>query len=114
MAHFYATLGKDVEDGALEKPVDIYHIIYQRHAIERIVKRGIREEDVAHVLIAGETIEDYPHDTPYPSKLLLGWCDMRPIHLVVATDAVGRRKIVITVYVPDFNKWDADFRRRRR
>jgi uncharacterized protein DUF4258 len=100
--------------GDWKKPVDMYHIIYQRHAIERMAERGIREEDVERVLLVGEVIEDYPSDIPYPSILLLGWCGMRPIHLVVATDAVGRRKIVITVYVPDSNKWDADFKGRKR
>ncbi len=99
--------------GSWKKPVDMYHIIYQQHAIERMARRGIREEEVEHVLRTGETIEDYPHDTPYPSSNLLGWCNARPIHLVVATDAAGKRKIVITVYVPNPNKWDVDFKRRK-
>lgn len=90
-----------------------YQIVYQRHAIERMAQRGIREEDIEYVLRAGEAIEVYPHDTPYPSELLLGWCDTRPLHVVVATDTMGQRKIVITVYMPDPNKWDADFRRRK-
>lgn len=90
-----------------------YQVIYQRHAVERMAQRGIREEDVEHVLLTGETIETYPHDTPYPSKLLLGWNDLRPIHIVVATDAANQRTIVITVYEPDPNKWEADFKRRK-
>jgi hypothetical protein len=75
--------------------------------------RSIREEDVEHVLRTGKAIEKYPHDTPYPSELLLGWCRTRPIHAVVATDVAGQRKIVITVYEPDPKKWDSDFKRRK-
>ena len=93
--------------------MNAYHIIYQRHAVERMAQRGIREEDIEHVLLTGEIIEVYAHDTPYPSELLLGWRDARPIHLVVATDTEHQRKIVITVYVPDPNKWNADFKRRK-
>lgn len=28
--------------------------------------------------------EDYPDDTPYPSRLLLGWHNNRPLNIVVA------------------------------
>ncbi|HVB22838.1 MAG TPA: DUF4258 domain-containing protein [Ktedonobacteraceae bacterium] len=93
--------------------MNAYQIIYQHHAVEQMAQRGIQEEDIEHVLRTGETIEVYAHDTPYPSELLLGWCNTRPVHLVVATDTRNRRKIVITVYVPDPNKWDANFKRRK-
>ncbi|GAC1402757.1 MAG: hypothetical protein NVSMB49_19300 [Ktedonobacteraceae bacterium] len=105
----YATL---VVSLSVEKPVDAYQIIYQRHAVERMAQRGIHEEDVEHVLLTGETIEIYPVDTPHPSELLLGWRDARPLH-VVATDTASQRKIVITVYVPASNKWESDFKRRK-
>jgi hypothetical protein len=29
-------------------------------------------EEVGHVLATGETIENYPEDMPYPSRLLVG------------------------------------------
>ena len=93
--------------------MSVHRTVYQRHAVERMALRGIREEDVEYVLLMGETIESYPDDTPYPSELLLGWRDNRPLHIVVATDTASQRKIVITVYVPDPNRWDADFKRRK-
>ena len=34
--------------------MNAYRIIYQRHAVERMAQRGIREEDVEYVLRAGE------------------------------------------------------------
>jgi Domain of unknown function (DUF4258) len=90
-----------------------YQVIYQRHAVERMAQRGVSEEDVMHVLLAGETVQVYLDDTPFPSELLLGWCDRRPLHIVVATDITQRRKIVITVYEPKPDQWESDFKRKK-
>jgi hypothetical protein len=94
--------------------VEQYHLLYQRHAVERMALRGIREEEIEHVLKTGETIEVYAGDTPYPSELLLGWSGTRPLHVVVATDINTHRKVIITAYEPDSNQWEADLKRRKR
>lgn len=62
----------------------------------------------------GEVIADYPDDTPYPSKLLLGWVDDRPIHVVLAIDGAGSRGFIVTAYEPEASLWDETFRRRKR
>ena len=93
--------------------MDIYRIIYQRHAVERMAQRGVSEEDVMHVILTGETIQVYADDTPFPSELILGWREGQPLHIVVATDTTQRRKIVITVYEPHPRQWETDFRRRK-
>jgi uncharacterized protein DUF4258 len=93
--------------------MNTYRVIYQRHAVERMAQRGVSEEDVMHILLAGETIQVYPDDTPFPSELLLGWRDRRPLHIVVATDTMHRKKIVITVYEPNPDQWEADFKRKK-
>lgn len=90
-----------------------YQVIYQRHAVERMAQRGVSEEEVMHALLTGETIQVYPDDTPFPSELILGWREGRPLHLVVATDTRRQRKIVITVYEPHPGQWEADFRRKK-
>ena len=92
--------------------MDAYQILYQLHAIERMSQRKISEEDVEHIVLTGEVIAKYPDDTPYPSELLLGWRNAKPLHVVVAIDDANRRKFVITAYIPDSNKWKEDFRRR--
>ena len=93
--------------------MNIYKVIYQRHAVERIAQRGMSEEDVMHILLTGEAIQVYPDDTPFPSELLLGWLYRRPLHIVVATDTTQQRKIVITVYEPNPDQWEADFKRKK-
>ncbi len=86
-------------------------LIYRVHAVQRMAERGIREEDVARVISGGKEIESYPEDKPYPSRLLLGWVERRPIHVVAAT--AEREIIVITVYEPDPGQWEPGFERRK-
>jgi len=86
-------------------------VIYRAHAIKRMFERRISEEAVHAVLSTGEVIESYPNDTPYPSKLVLGWTGNRPIHIVVAE--TNETDIVITVYEPDPERWDHQFKHRR-
>jgi hypothetical protein len=93
--------------------VNPYQVIYQRHAVERMAQRGVSEEEVMQALLTGETIQVYADDTPFPSELILGWREGRPLHIVVATDTRRQRKIVITVYEPHPGQWEADFRRKK-
>ena len=93
--------------------MDYDQLLFRVHAIQRMFERKISVEDVKHILDAGEVIEDYPDDTPYPSQLMLGSREARPLHLVVASNVEDRQKIVITVYEPDPNQWEADFKRRK-
>ena len=88
-------------------------LVFRVHALKRMFQRRIRVRDVEHVLKSGVTVEDYPQDQPYPSRLVLGWCDERPIHVVVAWNAGGNETIVVTVYEPDRAQWDERFVRRK-
>lgn len=89
-------------------------LVFRVHAIERMFQHEIGEEDVRRVLEDGETIKDYPDDTPYPSRLVLGWhASTLPIHVVAANDIEGRRTFVITVYEPDPELWEPGFRRKK-
>ena len=88
-------------------------VIFRIHAVQRMAERRVTVDDVRAVLAQGETIEDYPDDTPYPSRLVLGWVGDRPLHVVTAQPASAREIIVITVYEPDPLRWDAAFKRRQ-
>ena len=94
--------------------MDADRISFRVHAIRRMFERGVTPEDVRHVLKTGETIETYPEDMPYPSRLVLGWKATRPLHVVVADNAEAREAIVITVYEPGPDEWEPGFRRRKR
>lgn len=91
----------------------INRIVYRIHAIKRMFQRGISPASVRRVLETGEIIETYPEDTPYASRLMLGWAGSRPLHVVVADDPQAQEVIVITVYEPNPNEWEPGFRRRK-
>lgn len=88
-------------------------LVFRIHAIQRMFQRRISMEDIRHVLVSGEIIEEYPEDTPYPSRLVLGWSGARPLHVVVADNNAERETIVITVYEPSLNEWEYGFKRRK-
>jgi hypothetical protein len=88
-------------------------LIFRIHAIQRMFERQISPEDVRSVVESGETIQEYPDDTPYPSRLVLGWKLQRPIHIVVADNEADNEKIIVTVYEPDPTQWANDFKRRK-
>ncbi len=88
-------------------------LIFRVHAFRRMFERQITVDDVRAVVESGQTIEDYPDDKPYPSRLVLGWTSARPVHVVVAHDLSENEDIVITVYEPDPELWEDGFRRRR-
>jgi len=89
-------------------------LIFRVHAVQRMFQRRISEEDVRFVLDTGEMIEEYPEDTPYPSRLILGEREKRPLHVVAAENTLSKETIVITVYEPDPDQWEPGFRRRKR
>jgi len=88
-------------------------LVFRVHAIARMFERRITEEEVRTTLEGGETIEHYPDDTPYPSRLMLGWAAGRPIHVVAADNRQDDEVIVITVYEPDPALWEPDFKRKK-
>jgi len=88
-------------------------LVFRVHALRRMFERQISVDDVVAVIESGETIEDYPGDQPYPSRLVLGWRGARPVHVVVAHNLSQNEVIVVTVYEPDPELWEADFKRRK-
>ena len=87
--------------------------MYRVHAVQRMVERGISEDDVRQVLAEGKDIESYPDGYPYPSRLLLGWRGQRPLHVVAAYNAADNETIVVTVYEPESDRWEPGFERRK-
>lgn len=61
----------------------------------------------------GEVIEVYESDRPYPSCLILH-IEAQPLHVVAAADPVARVCHVITAYRPDLDRFEPDYRTRRK
>lgn len=94
--------------------IALMKITFRIHSIQRMFERQISPEDVRAVVENGETIQEYLDDTPYPSRLVLGWKLQRPIHVVIADNESDNEKIIVTVYEPDPAQWTDDFKRRKR
>jgi len=77
-------------------------------------EQKISAEEVRYVLETGEAIEEYPDDTPYPSRLILGCYKGRIIHFVAANNRLDEEIIVITLYEPDPSEWDQECKKRIR
>lgn len=82
--------------------------------MNQMFTRNISVEEINAVLKAGETIEQYPDDTPHPSLLLLGGIHNRMLHVVVAQDIADASCIVITAYEPRLTLWQPDLRTRKK
>ncbi|MHB8576674.1 MAG: DUF4258 domain-containing protein [Dehalococcoidia bacterium] len=89
-------------------------LIFRMHATRRMFERRVSVADLRSILDAGEVIEEYPQDTPYPSRLVLGFRRLRPLHVVAADVPGASDTIVITVYQPDSREWDPSFKYRRK
>ncbi|MFI5274931.1 MAG: DUF4258 domain-containing protein [Ktedonobacterales bacterium] len=87
-----------------------YALFFSGHARQRMTERQISVANVRSEGDSGEPVEDYPHDTPLRSRILLGWADSRPLHVVAAHDPAANRTIIVTVYEPDPMLWEVDFK----
>ncbi|MDE3019592.1 MAG: DUF4258 domain-containing protein [Nitrospirota bacterium] len=89
-------------------------LLFLPHAIRQMSRpeRMITPQEVERVVMTGELVEDYPHDSRGHSCLLLGLGDAdRAIHVVCSPKA--DYVAVITAYLPDTTQWSSDYRRRR-
>jgi hypothetical protein len=76
-------------------------------------ERRISVKKVQEAIRSGETIEDYSSEMPEPSRLILGFQGKRPFHVVASENPETNETIVITVYIPEPDRWKKDFRGRR-
>lgn len=92
--------------------VNAGRILWKKHALERMMERGISRAQVKQAILQGSIIEYYPDDYPVPS-ILLGMLLPEPLHVVVAYDAESQQCHVITAYRPDLTHFNADLVTRR-
>ena len=76
-------------------------------------EREVSLKKIRQVLEMGETIEDYSSEMSEPSRLILGFQGKRPFHVVTSENPETNEITIITVYVPDTDKWYKDFKSRK-
>lgn len=89
-------------------------IQWRRHALERMMERGISRERVKAVLMHGEVVASYQDDSPFPRLLIDGRLEDDVLHVVVAFDGIESCCYVITAYRPDLEHFENDLKTRRK
>ena len=87
--------------------------LFSGHVFKRMAERGFSPDTIKNIIKNGVIIKEYPDDTPYPSRLILGYDGNRPIHVVSAYDQNDDIEYIITVYEPNTQLWTSDFTKRR-
>ena len=93
--------------------MDELKILFRTHAVQRMFEREISPVKVRKALEAADVIEDYSAEMPEPSRLIMGYQGKRPFHIVTSENPENETITVVTVYIPDPNKWKKDGRSRR-
>lgn len=86
---------------------------FRVHAIQRMFERKVSVGSVSQALQSNEIIEDYSAEMPEPSRLILGFQGKRPFHIVTSENLETNEVTIVTVYIPDPNKWNKNFRDRK-
>jgi hypothetical protein len=91
-------------------------VVWSAHAVGELVADRLVRSDVEAALAEAVIVENYPTvGRPLPDCPVLGDLrDGRPIHAVVAIDTEQDQIIVVTVYRPDAEEWEDDWRTRRK
>ncbi len=87
---------------------------WRKHVLVRLAERNIKQATVVQIILEGEVIEDYPEDSPFPSCLMFKMIEAKPYHVVVAFDEANGKVYVITTYEPGSDKFETDYRTRRK
>jgi len=89
-------------------------ILYTTHALIQMnsEKRLILTKEIEIKIFNGHIIENYPEDKRGYSCLINGKVDSRPVHVVCAPK--DEYLAIITAYIPETNKWDKEFIKRKK
>jgi hypothetical protein len=90
-------------------------VAVSRHALHELEDDGLEIDRILEVAVYGEVVEDYPTDPRGPSCLVCSALDRGFwVHTVWGWDAGARIAVLITAYRPNPEKWDEEFKKRRR
>jgi hypothetical protein len=88
------------------------YVLWTYHVNMRMGKRPITRDRLLASIESFEIIEENPMDKYLPSYLVRAEDLAGIFHVLVAADVPGDNVRIITMYVPDPQKWDNEFRHR--
>lgn len=102
-----------VDVAELRAAVEKGRIEWRKHTLQRLTERLIQQKDVLQILCSGEVIRFYNDDRPFPSVLVLGWINNRPLHAVASYSKESAIVYIITVYEPSLDVFEADYKTKK-
>jgi hypothetical protein len=93
--------------------LDSGRVVWRKHALGRLMERGISRSAVMATLRQGDILETYETDRPFPSALVAVAGD-NPLHVVAAVDSMHSECFVISAYIPDLLHFEPDLKTRRK
>ena len=101
----------DIED--IVRAVRTQRVRITDHADQEAFADSLSFDEIAHSVMHGEIVENYPDDKPYPSCLIHGDTpEGDPVHSVWAYNEDTAFAVLVTTYRPDPNRW-IEWRTRR-
>ncbi len=100
---------KEIISTALRK----HAIVWKKHALQRLLERGIKRQEVLLTIEQGIIIKEYAEDKPFPSFLIYNDNPSYPLHVVFAINKEEPEIFIITIYRSDHNIFSEDFKTRR-
>jgi len=100
--------------GFIKSCVSRRKIHWTYHVNMRLKGRFIPREAILSSVDTYEIIEEYPKDKYLPSYLIYAEYEKQIIHIQIATDLKNDNIAIITIYKPTLDKWEKDFKTRRR
>jgi hypothetical protein len=98
----------------IKKCIKEKKVFWTYHVNMRLEKRSVTREMIFSSIDQMEIIEKYPDDRYFPSYLLLFRYDGIYYHVLIAMDVAGDNVRVVTAYLPNTNKWEPNFKTRRK
>ncbi len=88
-------------------------VMMSRHAETRRLKRGVPLDAIHRIVANYDVIEEYAGSYPLSARLLFGLWEDSPLHIVAGFDLERGIVYIITVYKPDSEHFEPDWRTRR-
>jgi hypothetical protein len=100
--------------GFIKSCINRRKIHWTYHVNMRLKGRFIPREAILSSVDTYEIIEEYPKDKYFPSYLIYAEYEKQIIHIQIAIDLKNDNIAIVTTYKPTLDKWDKDFKTRRR
>ena len=107
-------MGLVVDKAEFLMALDAGRVEWRKHLLIRLAERGVARQAILDVLRRADLLEEYAGRYSFPSALFFGLDGERPLHVVAPYDKSSSFVYIVTVYEPDLEHFEPDFRTRRR